>query len=181
MTQNDPVVVTGMGAVSPLGVGVETNWQRLLEGKSGVVRNDRFDVSAYACTIAGLVPPRDRDPHGFDPRDHIDAKDIKKMDRFIQYGLAAADEALNQARWTPQSEAERARTATVIGSGVGGSPLMVEAVETILTRGPRPPITLHGSRLSRQSRRWLGVDPLWLHRSHRCAGYGLCGGWTGYR
>ncbi|MHA7882058.1 beta-ketoacyl-ACP synthase II [Nitratireductor rhodophyticola] len=137
MTQNDPVVVTGMGAVSPLGVGVETNWQRLLEGKSGVVRNDRFDVSAYACTIAGLVPPRDRDPHGFDPRDHIDAKDIKKMDRFIQYGLAAADEALKQARWTPQGEAERARTATVIGSGVGGSPLMAEAVETILTRGPR--------------------------------------------
>lgn len=135
MTQNDPVVVTGMGAVSPLGVGVETNWQRLLEGKSGVVRNDRFDVSAYACTIAGLVPPRERDPHGFDPRDHIDAKDIKKMDRFIQYGLAAADEALKQARWMPQGEAERARTATVIGSGVGGSPLMAEAVETILTRG----------------------------------------------
>jgi len=89
--------LTGMGVVSPLGVGVEPVWSRLLAGQSGVVANIRFDVSAYGSTIAGLVPSKDDDPDGFDPRDWIDAKDIKKMDWFIQYGLAATTQALAQA------------------------------------------------------------------------------------
>ena len=82
---NDPIVVTGMGMVTPLGVGVETNWSRLNAGKSGIVQNDRFDTSEFSCTIAGLVPDKARDEHGFDPHDWIDGKDVKKMDRFIQY------------------------------------------------------------------------------------------------
>lgn len=134
---NDPIVVTGMGAVSPLGVGVKTNWERLISGKSGIVQNDRFDTSAFACTIAGLVPSKADDPHGFDPRDWIDGKDIKKMDLFIQYGLAAASEALAQANWAPQTKQERARTATVIGTGVGGSPVMAQTAQTILEKGPK--------------------------------------------
>lgn len=137
MVHKDPVVVTGMGVVSPLGVGVETNWRRLLEGRSGIVTNDRFDVSGFSCTIAGLVPPKETDIHGFDPREWVDARDIRKMDRFIQYGLAATAEALAQAVWMPEDEGARARTAIIIGTGVGGSPLMAEAVKTILTRGPR--------------------------------------------
>lgn len=137
MNKDDPIVVTGMGVVSPLGVGLETNWERLIAGKSGIVRNDRFDVSQFACTIAGLVPPKSRDPEGFDPQDWIDAKDIKKMDRFIQYGLAAAEQALSQSGWFPDSEADKAATATVIGSGVGGSPLMAQTAQTILEKGPR--------------------------------------------
>lgn len=134
---SDPIVVTGMGAVSPLGTGVETNWQRLLAGRSGIVANTRFDVSAYAAKIAGLVPSRADDPQGFDIHDAVDAKEVKKMDLFIQYGLVAAKEALAQAGWAPSTAEEQAATATIIGTGVGGSPVMAEAVETILTRGPR--------------------------------------------
>ncbi len=134
---NDPVVVTGMGAVSPLGVGMDTIWQRLLAGKSGVVRNDRFDTSDFACTIAGLVPRKDTDSNGFDPLDFIDAKDIKKMDLFIQYGLAATEEALKQANWMPESAEDRAATATIIATGVGGSPIMAQTAVTIAEKGPR--------------------------------------------
>lgn len=133
----DPIVVTGMGAVSPLGVSVATNWQRLVAGRSGVVRNTRFDVSGYAAQIAGLVPGKDSDPEGFDPLVAIDGKDVKKMDLFIQYGLVAAQEALTQANWFPTSEEDKAATATVIGTGVGGSPVMAEAAKTIIERGPR--------------------------------------------
>ena len=133
----DPIVVTGMGVVSPLGVGVEPVWSRLLAGQSGVVANIRFDVSAYGSTIAGLVPSKDDDVDGFDPQDWIEAKDIKKMDWFIQYGLAAAAQALAQAGWKPDTEEERDATATVIGTGVGGSPLMAQTAQTILEKGPK--------------------------------------------
>ncbi|MFY8032864.1 MAG: beta-ketoacyl-ACP synthase II [Devosia sp.] len=135
--QTDPIVVTGMGAVSPLGVGVGVNWQRLLAGRSGVVRNTRFDVSAYGAQIAGLVPSRADDSEGFDPLAAVDGKDVKKMDLFIQYGMVAAQEAIAQANWFPTSDADREATATIIGTGVGGSPVMAEAAKTILERGPR--------------------------------------------
>lgn len=135
--QTDPIVVTGMGAVSPLGVGVGVNWQRLLAGRSGVVRNTRFDVSAYGAQIAGLVPSRADDPEGFDPLAAVDGKDVKKMDLFIQYGMVAAQEAIAQANWFPTTDADREATATIIGTGVGGSPVMAEAAKTILERGPR--------------------------------------------
>ncbi|MCD7059983.1 beta-ketoacyl-ACP synthase II [Pelagibacterium xiamenense] len=137
MQSDDPVVITGMGAVSPLGVGVATNWERLLAGKSGIVRNDRFDVSAFASQIAGLVPSKSRDEKGFDPTDFIDPKDVKKMDVFIQYGLGAAQEALEQAGWMPESDEDKAATATIIASGVGGSPIMAQTAQTIAEKGPR--------------------------------------------
>lgn len=127
----DPIVVTGMGAVSPLGVGVDANWQALLEGRSGIVMNDRFDVSAFAAKIAGLVP------RSFDPTTAVDPKDLKKMDLFIQYGLVAAAEALAQSGWVADSADKQAVTATIIGSGVGGSPVMAEAVDIIRDKGPR--------------------------------------------
>ncbi len=90
--QSDPIVVTGMGVVSPLGTGVETTWSRLIAGKSGIVRNTRFDVTDFAAKVAGLVPTIATDPQGFDPLVAIDPKDLKKMDLFIQYGLVAAQE-----------------------------------------------------------------------------------------
>ena len=127
----DPIVITGMGAVSPLGVGVAANWQALLEGRSGIVMNDRFDVSDFAAKIAGLVPK------SFDPTTVIDPKDIKKMDLFIQYGLVAAAEAIQQSGWVADTPEKQAATATIIGSGVGGSPVMAEAVDTIREKGPR--------------------------------------------
>jgi 3-oxoacyl-[acyl-carrier-protein] synthase II len=136
MTDSDPIVVTGMGVVSPLGVGVAATWDALLASRSGIVLNDRFDTTAFACKIAGLVPGKDA-PNGFDPTRFIDPKDIKKMDRFIQYGLAAAHEALAQSGWVADTPEKQAVTGTIIGSGVGGSPVMADAVETIMTKGPR--------------------------------------------
>lgn len=154
----DPIVVTGMGVVSPLGVGVETNWQRLLAGRSGVVRNDRFDTTDFVSHIAGLVPSKANDDAGFDPADHIDGKEIKKMDVFIQYSIAATAEALNQADWHPENPADQAATATIIGSGVGGSPVMARAVETINTKGPRrlSPFTVP-SFLANLAAGWLSI------------------------
>ena len=135
--ESDPIVVTGMGAITPLGVGVDTNWQRLIAGQSGIRRNDRFDVSMLACQIAGMVRPKSEDPNGFDPLDFVDPKDVKKMDVFIQYGMGAAQEAIAQAGWKPETDAEREATATIIASGVGGFPNMTEAAFTLRERGPR--------------------------------------------
>jgi 3-oxoacyl-[acyl-carrier-protein] synthase II len=130
--QDDPIVVTGMGAVTPLGVGVETVWQRLLAGKSGIVKNDRFDVSIYQCQIAGLIPTKETDPeHGFDPLDVAEAKDLKKMDLFIWYCLAATEQALQQAGWVADDDEKRDVTATVIGSGIGGIVAMTRAGKLI--------------------------------------------------
>jgi 3-oxoacyl-[acyl-carrier-protein] synthase II len=148
----DPIVVTGMGAVSPLGVGVESNWQALLEGRSGIVMNDRFDVSAFGARIAGLVPK------SFDPTTAVDPKDIKKMDLFIQYGMVAAAEALTQSGWVADTAEKQAVTATIIGSGVGGSPVMAEAVDTIRDKGPRrlSPFTVP-SFLANLAAGWISI------------------------
>lgn len=137
MTREDPIVVTGMGAVSPLGVGVETNWQRLIEGRSGIVANTRFDTSAYPCKVAGLVPSKSADPAGFDPLDFIEQKDLKKTDLFIHYAIAATQEAIAQAGWTPDDPGERARTGVVIATGVGGFPAITAAIDTVREKGPR--------------------------------------------
>jgi 3-oxoacyl-[acyl-carrier-protein] synthase II len=154
----DPIVVTGMGVVSPLGVGVRTNWERLVAGKSGVVHNDRFDTSDYTARIAGLVPTKDKDPEGFDPLVAVDPKDVKKMDLFIQYGLVAAAEAIAQSGWAPETDEDRRATATIIGSGVGGSPVMAKAAQLIAERGPRrlSPFTVP-SFLANLAAGWISI------------------------
>src|SRR3954467_3719472 len=134
MSDSDPIVVTGMGAVSPLGVGVAENWRALMESRSGIGLNTRFDTTEFACKIAGQVPGKEQ-PGGFDAANYVDPKDIKKMDLFIQYGLGAAHEALTQAGWVADTPEKQAVTGTIIGSGVGGSPVMAEAVHTIMTKG----------------------------------------------
>jgi len=157
MTDPDPIVITGMGAVSPLGVGVEANWQALMDGRSGIVMNDRFDVTEFACKIAGLVPGKDA-PGGFDVTRYIDAKEVKKMDLFIQYGLGAAAEAIAQSGWVADTPEKQAVTGTIIGSGVGGSPVMAEAVDTIRTKGPRrlSPFTVP-SFLANLAAGWISI------------------------
>jgi 3-oxoacyl-[acyl-carrier-protein] synthase II len=157
MTDTDPIVVTGMGAVSPLGVGVDANWQALMAGRSGIVTNTRFDTTAFACKIAGLVPGKEQ-PDGFDPTAVIDPKDIKKMDLFIQYGLGAAAEALAQSGWVADTPEKQAVTGTIIGSGVGGSPVMAEAVNTINDKGPRrlSPFTVP-SFLANLAAGWISI------------------------
>lgn len=158
MQSDDPVVITGMGVVSPLGVGVATNWERLLAGRSGIVRNDRFDTTGFASHIAGLVPDKANDPQGFDPAEWIEPKEIKKMDRFIQYGLAAAAQALDQAGWHPQDDESQQATATIIASGVGGEPVMAQAARTIAEKGPRrlSPFTVP-SFLANMAAGWISI------------------------
>lgn len=132
------IVVTGTGVVSPLGVGTEIVWQRLLSGQSGLRALPAETVEGISCRIAGVVPTVEEDPEaGFDPDATIPAKEQKKMDRFIMFALVAAKEALDQARWHPETDAERDRTATIIGTGVGGFGAIADAVRTTDSKGPR--------------------------------------------
>lgn len=132
------IVVTGMGIVSPLGCGVEHVWRALVQGQSGIRPLPEDIVQDIPCKIAGQVPSVEQDPqHGFDPLAVIPAKERKKMDRFIEFALVAAHEALTQAQWFPQLEALRERTATIIATGIGGFNEIAAAVETTHSRGPR--------------------------------------------
>ncbi|WP_288462778.1 beta-ketoacyl-ACP synthase II [uncultured Pseudomonas sp.] len=132
------IVVTGVGTVSPLGCGTEVVWSRLLAGRSGLSLLPAEVSDGVGSLIAGQVPDRAEDPEaGYDPLAAIAAKDLKKMDRFIEFALVAAKEALDQAGWQPTSEAQRERTATIIASGVGGFGAIAEAVRTTDARGPR--------------------------------------------
>lgn len=132
------IVITGMGAVTPLGCGVETIWQRLINGQSGIRHLAEQIADNLPAKIGGMVPDKSLDPvAGFDPCETIPAKEQKKMDRFIMLALAAAKEALTQAKWFPTTEAEQIRTATVIASGIGGFPAIADAVRTSDSKGPR--------------------------------------------
>jgi len=132
------VVVTGLGSVSPLGVGVEPTWARLLNGQSGIRRLPETLVGDLAVKIGGAVPDYAEDPEaGFDADRVVAPKEQRKMDRFMLFALAAADEAVAQAGWQPQDAYELERTATVIASGVGGFPAIAEAVRTTDNRGAR--------------------------------------------
>ncbi len=132
------VVVTGMGLVSPLGCGVEAVWARLLAGQSGL-RNLPDDVVAdLAARVGGAVPTMAEDAEaGFDPDLATPPKEQKKMDRFIMFAMEAARQAVEQAGWQPQVSEAQERTATIIGSGVGGFGAIADAVRTTDTRGPR--------------------------------------------
>lgn len=129
------IVVTGMGMVSPLGADVETSWGNLLAGRSGVRPLPEAIYVDGPAHIAGQVPAAD-EPGGFDVDRFVPGKDQKKMDRFIQFALAAAAEAIAQSGWLPD-ETQAARTATVIASGIGGFPVIADAVRTTETRGIR--------------------------------------------
>jgi 3-oxoacyl-[acyl-carrier-protein] synthase II len=132
------IVVTGMGLVSPLGCGVETAWARLLGGASGLVGLSDEITEGIAAKVAGVVPAAAPDrPWGFDPALVVEPKDQKKMDRFSMFALAAAQEALLQAGWHPDSDDARERTATIVASGIGGFGAIVDAVRTTDGRGPR--------------------------------------------
>jgi 3-oxoacyl-[acyl-carrier-protein] synthase II len=135
---HSPIVITGMGIISPLGCGVKPVWQRLTEGRSGITRIDRFDIEEFPVQIAGLVPGVEQDPEaGFDPRQVIEIKERKKIDLFTLYALAAAQEALDQAGWAPQSEADQRATATVVATGIGGFPAITQAQQLLDKRGPK--------------------------------------------
>jgi len=131
------IVITGMGLVTPLGCGVDAVWQRLVAGQSGIRPITRFEVSDLPAQIAGLVPPRADDAAGLDVEAVVTAKDRKKVDLFTIYAMVAAEEALSQAGWKPTDEASRERTATIVGTGIGGFPVITDAKVTLDNRGYR--------------------------------------------
>ncbi len=115
------VVVTGLGAVTPLGTGVQTTWSRLIAGKSGITPIQKFDVDRLACKIAGDVPLGDAEG-AFNPDLFVLPKEQRKMDAFVLFAMAAAHEAVLDAGWTPDDEESLLRTGVMIGSGIGGLP-----------------------------------------------------------
>ncbi len=131
------VVVTGMGLVTPLGVGVQHNWERLLSGQSGIGSIQAFDVSDLPCKIAGQVPRGDISGGGFNADDYVQPKDQKKMDDFILFAIGAADEAIKHSGWKPETEEQAERTGVMIGSGIGGLPAIYEGSLTVHEKGPR--------------------------------------------
>lgn len=114
------VVVTGIGIVSPLGCGLKTNWDRITAGQSGLGRITRFDSSDLPVHVAGEVKFGKDDASLFDPDRSVPFKDQRKMDLFIQFAMAAADEAVADSGWVPANDEDRNQTGVLIGSGIGG-------------------------------------------------------------
>src|ERR1700733_10956937 len=131
------VVVTGLGIVSPLGVGVENVWRQILAGRSGIAGIQSFDVSDLPAKIAGEVPRGDTASGLFNPDDYVPPKEQKKMDAFITYAIAAAHEAVADSGWVPPNDEERERTGVMGGSGIGGLNTIYDTSVTLHERGPR--------------------------------------------
>lgn len=138
------VVVTGLGLVTPLGCGVDHVWSRLIAGESGLAKIEHFDASDLSCHIGGIVPRVDGRNGGgegvagsFDPDAVMAARERKRIDEFILYGIAAADEALASSGWEAKTEAEKERAGVLIGSGIGGLQTIYDASVTLHERGPR--------------------------------------------
>ncbi len=130
------VVVTGMGMVTPLGSGVDHNWSQIIAGKSGISRIEGFDVSDISCQIAGQVPGADAFG-GLNLDDWIDPREQRKQDRFIQLGLVAACQAIEDSDWKPQDRELQNRTGVMIGSGIGGLESIVKTDQLMYEKGPR--------------------------------------------
>ena len=134
------VVITGMGIVSPLGLGVERNWTRLTAGESGIRAIDEFDASDITSRIGGVVP-KSSDENPADGAFNIDLfvppKEQRKLDQFIAYALAATKEAVEDAGWQPDNEDDLCRTGVLIGSGIGGLGSFYNTAVTLYERGPR--------------------------------------------
>jgi len=138
------VVVTGLGLLTPLGWGVEHTWKGILEGRSGIGPITNFDTEGYGCTIAGEVPSVNGrgggapdQPGAFDPEKVMSAKDRKRVDDFILYAIAAADEALADANWKPETDEDKERTGVMVGSGIGGLGPIAETAIKLKEEGPR--------------------------------------------
>lgn len=130
------VVVTGMGLVTPLGVGVETSWAKVVNGQSGVRRIEHFDVSDLSARIGGVVP-RGSGPGLFNPNDLVQPKEQRRLEDFMLYAMAAADEAYAQAGLATLTDEQRERAGVLIGSGIGGFNAIAENAIILKEQGPR--------------------------------------------
>lgn len=134
------VVVTGMGMISPLGVGVNHNWDSILAGKSGLKKIEHFDSSDFASKIAGTIPKTsDENPSNgeFNADLFVSSKEQRKMDPFIVYGMAAAEEAIADSGYIAETEEQKERTGVMVGAGIGGLTTMYDSAITLHERGPR--------------------------------------------
>jgi 3-oxoacyl-[acyl-carrier-protein] synthase II len=130
------VVITGLGLVTPLGVGVEHVWRRLLAGHSGISRITRFEVSDLPSKIAGQVP-HGKAPGELDLEALFDSQERRRLDRFLLYAMAATVEAVADAGWQAPDERERERTGVLLGSGIGGFERIAENALVLRDQGPR--------------------------------------------
>ncbi|PTQ68537.1 beta-ketoacyl-ACP synthase II [Celeribacter persicus] len=144
------VVVTGLGMVSPLACGVEETWTRILAGESAAGTIQRFDASGLATDYACEVKFGDGTNGTFNPDDWMAPKDRKKVDDFILFGMAAAEQALTDAGWKPEDEEDRLRTGVLIGSGIGGLSSIADAAIILKEKGPRriSPFFIPGSLIN---------------------------------
>ena len=131
------VVITGLGLVTPVGCGVEAAWKNLLAGQSGARRIEEFDVADIACQIANFVPRGAKADGKFDPDDWMEHKEQRKVDDFIIYAMAAADQALADAGWKPTTGEDQERTGVLIGSGIGGLSGIADTALLLQEKGPR--------------------------------------------
>ncbi|MCF6197786.1 MAG: beta-ketoacyl-ACP synthase II [Hyphomicrobiaceae bacterium] len=131
------VVITGLGLVTPLACGVEESWQRLLSGETGIKKIDDFKVSDLSCQIAGVIPKGDGSKGTFNPDDWMQKKDQRKVDDFIIYALAAADQAIADADYKPANDDEAARAGVLVGSGIGGLQGIASTSLLLEEKGPR--------------------------------------------
>ncbi len=130
------VVITGIGLVTPLGNGVDTTWRRLIHSESGIRRIDTFNTEGVTSKVAGLVP-QGNEIGQFNSDDYLTPKERRKVDDFIVYGIAAAEEALKDSGWVAETEEQKEMTGVMIGSGVGGLPRIYEASVTLREEGAR--------------------------------------------
>jgi len=131
------VVVTGMGMVTPLGDGVDTNWRRLMAAESGIRSIQAFDTTDLATKIAGEVPAGDKANGHFNVDSYIQPKEQRKLDKFLIFGIAAAEQAVEDSGWKPTDEEALNRTGVMIGAGIGGLQTIYETSLVLKDRGPR--------------------------------------------
>ncbi len=144
------VVVTGLGMVSPLACGVEETWEKLLAGESAAGTIQKFNPERVTTKYACEVPLGDGTNGTFNPSDWMAPKERKKVDDFILYGIAAAEQAVNDANWRPEGEEDRLRTGVMIGSGIGGLSSIADGAVTLAEKGPRriSPFFIPGSLIN---------------------------------
>ena len=130
------VVVTGMGLLSPMGRGVETTWQGLIQGKSAITPVTRYDVSESPAKIAGQIPFGTAEGQ-FDPDSVMAPKEQRRVDPFILYGICAGTDAMEDSGWKPETDEDRFRTGVMIGAGIGGLSAISDNAVILKEQGPR--------------------------------------------
>ena len=131
------VVVTGLGLVTPLGVGVEHNWSKLLKSESGIRAIQSFDVSDLPAKVAAQLPRGETKDGNFNADDWVEPKEQRRMDPFIVYAMAAAQQAIDDSGAKPKTEEEKERSGVMIGSGIGGLIGIAEGAQVLAEKGPR--------------------------------------------